>query len=452
MGGSGSEHLRYGVINLRRVGCGAVLLVIVVYAILLSSANSRFEYEIEQLRARGEPVTLRDLAPKLAPGEPNAADLYLKAFALPHGLTGVLSGVPASQWSERDWADARAYLASHRAYYDLLHQASRIRTCAFPHDWDDPIAFISLPAPHGKMREAARELMLRAEVQSWDGEADAALDSCGEVFRLAEAAQTDPTLIGQLVAWGISSMGRTELGRVLSRGAPSPAACRHLYRELDEWKWEEAWVRAMRGERAWLLDFFRSLERGAFRPGVTGSLKSVGGWVNGAYVTVGRPLEQRHKLACLEWYDHTIRAYGLPAGENGEEVQRALAVGDKLPRSETILAGVFDRSVELRALRSRDRGTAELGAARIGLAAMAYRGEHGAYPKSLTDLEKDGWDVPRDPYTQQPFHYQRQGAGFIVYSVGPDLKDNNGRPRTYQRQTASQPFDLVFSVSASPSP
>jgi hypothetical protein len=294
--------------------------------------------------------------------------------------------------------------------------------------------------------------MLRAEVQSWEGEADAALDSCGEVFRLAEAAQTDPTLIGQLVATAISGIGGKELSRVLSQCSPSPAACRALYRQLAVWKWEEAWAHAMRGERAWLLDYYRSMERGAFRPGVTGSLKSVGGWVNGAYVTVGRPLEQRHKLDYLEYYDHTIKACDLPLPDSEEEIEQAGAAGSKLPRSEVFLAGMFDRTVELRALRSRDRGTAELGAARIGLAAVAYRGEHGAYPGSLTDLEADGWDLPRDPYTQRPFRYQRRGAGFVVYSVGPDLKDDNGTAFTSQRKKAGRPFDFVFAVPASPSP
>ena len=447
-----SDHTGYGVVNPRRIGCGAALLVIIAYIILAISANSTFESEIARLRKRGEPVTLRDLAPKLRPGEPNAADLYQKAFAQPHGLPANLSGIPASSWSSQDWADARAYLASHHAYYDLLDQAAHIRTCAFPRAWDDPIAFISAPPPHGKMREAARGLALRAEVQSWDGEADAALGSCAEVFRLAEVAQTDPTLIGQLVAGAISDMGTRELSRVLSQCSPSPRACRTLYRQLDAWKWEEGWLRAIRGERAFLLDYFRWAEHGAFQKSGTGLPNSVQGWTNGLYLTLGRPLELRHKLSVIEWYDHATRAYGLPPGENEGAIQLAQAASEGLPRSEVFLGGGFDRAVELSALRHRDRGAAELRTAQIGLATAAYRGEHREYPRRLAALKADGWNLPNDPYTQQPFHYQRRGAGFSVYSVGPDRADNGGTAWTSQLEKSGRPFDLVFSVPASPRP
>ncbi|HLJ57486.1 MAG TPA: hypothetical protein VKT77_20780 [Chthonomonadaceae bacterium] len=33
---------------------------------------------------------------------------------------------------------------------------------------------------------------------------------------------------------------------------------------------------------------------------------------------------------------------------------------------------------------------------------------------------------PHDPFTSQPLHYRRDGQGFVLYSVGQDLKDDGG--------------------------
>ena len=35
--------------------------------------------------------------------------------------------------------------------------------------------------------------------------------------------------------------------------------------------------------------------------------------------------------------------------------------------------------------------------------------------------------VPRDPYDGKPLRLRQAAGGVIIYSVGPDLVDNNGR-------------------------
>src|SRR5207253_10776096 len=71
----------------------------------------------------------------------------------------------------------------------------------------------------------------------------------------------------------------------------------------------------------------------------------------------------------------------------------------------------------------------------ILFALRAYKMEHGAYPKTLTQIAGDGKylkKVPRDPfefgtYASMPV-YKRVGDKYLLYSVGPDGKDNGGKP------------------------
>lgn len=66
----------------------------------------------------------------------------------------------------------------------------------------------------------------------------------------------------------------------------------------------------------------------------------------------------------------------------------------------------------------------------LGLALAAFRHDRGEFPASL-DALAPGYlkSVPLDPFTDKPFHYRRDGAGYLLYSVGENGKDDGGRTR-----------------------
>lgn len=66
----------------------------------------------------------------------------------------------------------------------------------------------------------------------------------------------------------------------------------------------------------------------------------------------------------------------------------------------------------------------------LGVALKIYKARHGAYPDSLGALTPEILDkVPSDPFTGKDFIYRKQGNGFLLYSIGPDLRDDRGKPR-----------------------
>ena len=62
------------------------------------------------------------------------------------------------------------------------------------------------------------------------------------------------------------------------------------------------------------------------------------------------------------------------------------------------------------------------------LALRAYKLEHGSYPAALSALVPGYLKaVPMDPFALSgPLSYKLQGAKFLLYSVGPDSKDDGG--------------------------
>lgn len=88
----------------------------------------------------------------------------------------------------------------------------------------------------------------------------------------------------------------------------------------------------------------------------------------------------------------------------------------------------------------RDSAIAEISGSRILLALIAYRDRFGAYPGNLKTLRvKLGWEIPPDPFSGKDFGYRRQGRGFILYSIGDDLKDDGGRVVRTEKRSVDIP-------------
>ncbi len=64
----------------------------------------------------------------------------------------------------------------------------------------------------------------------------------------------------------------------------------------------------------------------------------------------------------------------------------------------------------------------------VAVALAAYRSDNRHYPESLEELvPKYIASIPNDFFTNQPPIYRPNGAGYRLYSVGPNGKDDDGR-------------------------
>ena len=77
---------------------------------------------------------------------------------------------------------------------------------------------------------------------------------------------------------------------------------------------------------------------------------------------------------------------------------------------------------------------------RIQLALFAYRRKTGHFPDQLEALTPE---PPVDPFARQPMHYQKTEKGFLLYSIGANLADDNGNGRP--RFRGEDPPDIVLS-------
>ena len=78
------------------------------------------------------------------------------------------------------------------------------------------------------------------------------------------------------------------------------------------------------------------------------------------------------------------------------------------------------------------------------LALRAYRLDHGRYPDTLAELAPSYLkSIPTDQFSlKKPFRYRKTGAKYVLYSIGPDGKDNGGR--AIEDPTQSEPNRRYF--------
>ncbi len=80
------------------------------------------------------------------------------------------------------------------------------------------------------------------------------------------------------------------------------------------------------------------------------------------------------------------------------------------------------------AFEAEDRAVMTLRMTEVALALAAYRAEHGVYPNSLSQLVPEYVDeAPTDLFTGGQLRYECSGRGYLLYSVGPNGEDDEGR-------------------------
>jgi hypothetical protein len=75
------------------------------------------------------------------------------------------------------------------------------------------------------------------------------------------------------------------------------------------------------------------------------------------------------------------------------------------------------------------RSEAELRLLRSDVALELFRRRRGVYPASMAELVPEFFeDVPSDPFSSAPMIYRRATNSYLLYSIGPNEKDDGGAP------------------------
>lgn len=314
----------------------------------------------------------------------------------------------------------------------LVENAVAMPRCRFSIDYGNGA---EAQLPHlARLRALSRFLMVVTVVVGGQGDAGTTWDCLAWSLGLADAVSSEPLLISQLVRIAQAGLALSALQTVTERIVPDAASAARLDALLARFDDREPLVRALEGERLlfgeWLLDQppekARDLLKGdgpAAEPDLTPEQLEA---------ALGAYRESMLRLTELS---------RLPYPEAGPRIEAELAVATSAtPVARVLLPGLgpyFRKVVEFEA---------QVRVARVGLRLKQHKAARGAYPAALAELDLAGLPatVSQDPFTAKPLAYRPAEAGFVLYSLGPDLADDGGAPR---KGGAKAGYDVVWRAS-----
>jgi hypothetical protein len=300
-----------------------------------------------------------------------------------------------------------AALAQARKLADLPHGRYPV---AWTHTvYTQPPSYMELP------RDVAWVLRSDILLHTADGDLDGALTSFRAAWNTARAFGDEPFLPSQRVRLGCAAMALSGLERVLGQGEPSLETLQATIACILAEDPEPLLLIGWRGERATLFDLMEAHHAGEIRNETTLEMSR-------------RDVEAQ----TLEFLTHMIEVAKLPAKDQVAPMKKAIADLSTEPENRISLADANAKACYsvLASYRFKVlRHSARLRTAAVALAAESYRQTHdGRWPEKLTDVTPGFLrELPLDPYTDEPLGYRIHDDSIVIYAVGPDLVDDNGR-------------------------
>ena len=287
-----------------------------------------------------------------------------------------------------------------------------------------------------KFREMARLLTLESQVKSAEGDWNGATNSDLDAVEMGVMMPRDGALIADLVGIACEAIGRRRLWDDYKHldAAQSLAALRRMEKiEAKRFSFAECMVEEKRYGQSALLEQFRNPQwvpaqmANDTEEAASAEPNTAQKWVGRVGITwIGRRVIFENYTRHMDQIIQDARKpYGL-------HLPPPPAPTDPINQ---ISAGVFDKS-RLRPVQSETENRLLA----VSFALQVYRQSQGVYPPSLDAIAAN---VPAnlltDPFaTQGNLRYRRDGAKYVLYSVGPDGRDDGGRPIYDQTKPLSE--------------
>jgi hypothetical protein len=294
-----------------------------------------------------------------------------------------------------------------------------------------PDAFTTL-LPHGIALGWVRDyLWFDALCRVEEGDTEGAVRSCQAILNTGRSIG-DEFFIMQMLRMSTGVQAVITLERALARGQAFEPSLARFQQLVEKEGAFPSLLTMTRGERAIMDGFFGALESGAARQSqIFGSQVAYPRFwppaADDVFGVLNSPGVKEAHASYVEFWTDMVEAAKLPIEETGtefdEERWKALPSWaspysplDKLLR--------YDVGKPVKLYR---RSRAALRSAAAALAAERYRMANGKWPVSLQDLMPTFLaKVPLDPYDGKPLRYRRLQDGCVIYSIGPDGRDDGG--------------------------
>ena len=386
--------------------------------------GEKLEAYIGDRQAQGVAFSRKALMPECSEAE-NGANLWKAAEALfpREGVNVVLlrdtmeAIFHGGLITPEDEEKLKSMIGYNSRVFQFIKEASE-KSCFRYGDWGKNMYDMRIPDAV-KMINAIRLLGFDAVFKAEEGHVHEAIDQIRWAKLFVQKTLDEPLLITTLVAVANMKYLQTCLMHIIRGRDIDTDTLRTIIQDLNPELWREKFVRGLQGERVFFLETASRVLKGDSTVFNSNPAEQLFFWLI-------RPITKAEILWALKRSEQAESAFSLPFFQTEEfRTQHAqdidsvswhhMLVKNLAPR----LSGTLLKEAILEAL---------MGTGQIALACKIHKNQEGRFPENISQLIPNILvEEPLDPFTGKPFIYRLMEDGFIVYSVGSNEKDDEGR-------------------------
>ncbi len=436
-------------------------IVPISWAVIRWRTNQAIAAELDRIRAAGEPASFEDVIdsiPPLAP-EKDCTQLYDEVFAIITSQVwerraGSLPYVGDGEADESsipppgvDWLGLEAaakFIDGENYNFMTLDKAAALGgECRFALTGSDLTTQDVMRVGY-KPRAAARLLSLRAIVAAHryhPSDLHLTLTALGVLPNCLAAEPQALSLEVRVALYGMYYYQSAQMLDFAGFSDEQLAALQDVTRDVD---YCEQLRQAVRWERLYCAQCFD----GAYaldseltalmskRPRIGYCVSHVDAW----------EYWRAMRRYCDATRSNDLVAVWRDTNQVNDDIQQTLARSSAMPQRYFVTNGTVGGAWHLAA--AAVRGTATDRAFNTFVACYRYKLKHSAFPERLDDLVPACLAaVPQDPFANAPIRMTKIDGDLVIYSVGPDGKDDGGEARSDDLRYRSNSWKRTYEES-----
>jgi len=443
--------MRKRTVKILKIVAVALITLSLIYAVTTGVSWAKLQNAYAALEKAGRPMEAKDVIPPDVPDAENAALLYesamllLKSQPAPEGNLLEYLGKLSDKFIKESLDPNKLAEFQKLIEQDVVAQALSVieqgaerHSCRFEHDYN--AGFNILMPNLGGFRNIIRILGAKSCLEAERGRPDAAWNLVLTQLRFADALRNEPILISFLVRLASIRTSCETIHKICEVAPPNSEQFNVLESLLLDYEDRKPLILALDGERLlcgeWAFNLLKKGSYGELWEGV-GNQSGFGEVLLSLY-SAFKPLSLADHAAYVRLLGDYTQLMQQPYSPDEASAidQKTEQTLSRLHVMTSMLVPAIGRVNELYAeLIARLRIT------RAGLALLQEKKTQGAFPQTLEGVKLKNLD---DPFSKDLLRYKLQGQGFIIYSIGPDEKDNGGSPKQKKQK---DDWDIVWSYS-----
>ena len=255
-----------------------------------------------------------------------------------------------------------------------------------------------------------RLLAIAADARALEGRVDEALDLLADTVAVGDLIGAEPIVSAQVWRQASYDTAMFSVQQLLSGHQLSRDRLDKLEGMLDDTYQRPVFAAAVANEARFGIGFFDEIR-------------------NGTVGSILRPFVNMNEVSYVENMTALAEVAGQPYYECASRIDGMRHLSQNLPFTQPVSRSLLRITQPglIRNIEDQARVDARIDLARIAIALEREYQATGAYPSNLESIAGQfGGELPRDPFTGEPFHYRLESYGFVLYSVGNNQTDEGG--------------------------